>query len=59
MRTTSRLSSLVLAVATAVAASAATIELEWTFPDGRVERETRPLVEKDGSSVFSLTREGR
>ena len=37
-------------------AHAATMELEWTFPDGRVERETRPLEEKDGVSAFSLPR---
>ena len=36
---------------------AETIELEWTLPDGRVEREVCPLPEKDGVAVFSLTRD--
>lgn len=41
----------------ALPASCAIIELEWTMPNGRVERETRPLPEKDGSAVFSLSRD--
>ena len=56
MKALPQLTTFGLALASAVAANAATIELEWTFPDGRVERETRALEEKDGSSVFSLPR---
>jgi hypothetical protein len=37
--------------------SAAMMELEWTLPGGKVERETRPLPEKDGVAVFSLSRD--
>ena len=37
-------------------AHAATIELEWSFADGCVERETRALEEREGVSVFSMPR---
>ena len=39
-----------------MAAASATMELEWTFPDGRVERETRPMAETNGVSIFPLSR---
>ena len=35
-------------------ASAAELELAWTLKDGRVEKETAPLVEKGGALMFSL-----
>lgn len=38
----------------AVASSAATVELEWKFKDGRVQTEKRELVENGDSSVFTL-----
>ena len=41
----------------AASSSAAMMELEWTLPGGKVERETRPLPEKDGVAVFSLSRD--
>ncbi|MFO7937364.1 MAG: DUF5696 domain-containing protein [Kiritimatiellia bacterium] len=48
----------VLAVlSAALCASAAEIEVEWTFRDGRIETEKRELVEKDGVAVFSLPRD--
>ena len=34
----------------------AMMELEWTLPGGKVEREMRPLPEKNGVAVFSLSR---
>ncbi len=40
----------------AAVCDAATIELEWKMPDGRFVRETRDLPEKDGISVFALSR---
>ena len=33
------------------------IELEWTLPDGRIEHESRDLPERDGVSVFALSRD--
>ena len=51
-----RVLSLVFSCAVAMAADAATMELEWTFPDGRVECETRPLEEKGSLSAFSMSR---
>ena len=33
------------------------IELEWSFPDGRVERERREVPENDGVVVFGLHRD--
>ena len=35
---------------------AAVMELEWTMPGGRVEREVRDLPEKGGVAVFTLSR---
>lgn len=40
----------------AMAGMGADIELAWTYPDGRVEKELRNLPETDGTSVFSLPR---
>ena len=37
------------------ASPAAELELAWTLKDGRVEKETAPLVEKDGALTFSLS----
>ena len=34
---------------------AAQLELAWTLKDGRVEKETAPLVDKDGALTFSLS----
>lgn len=56
MQFTRVLSVLIAALAVLTARSAA-VELEWTFPGGRVERESRPMEEKDGVAVFSLSRE--
>ena len=46
-----------IAILLASFAHASVIELEWTMPDGRVERERRNLVENDGVATFALTRE--
>ena len=45
-----------LVFAAVFSANGAMMELEWTYPDGRVERETREMPEKDGVAVFSLAR---
>ena len=41
------------------AASAAELELAWTLKDGRVEKESAPLVEKGGALTFSLPASNR
>ena len=47
---------MIVAVACGVGmlASAAELELAWTLKDGRVEKESAPLVEKGGALTFSL-----
>ena len=43
-------------LAASSAANADTVELEWSFADGHVDRETRPLGEQGGVAVFALPR---
>ena len=50
-----RLATLACAAGLLAAAQAAQLELAWTLKDGRVEKETAPLVEKDGALTFSLS----
>ena len=44
----------VVACGAGMLVSAAELELAWTLKDGRVEKETAPLVEKGGALTFSL-----
>ena len=51
----SRLATLACAAGLLAAAPAAQLELAWTLKDGRVEKETAPLVEKGGALSFRVT----
>ena len=44
-------------VALGSAASASLVEVEYTMPGGRVERELRDMPESDGVGVFTLSRD--
>ena len=44
-------------VALGSAASASVVEVEYTMPGGRVEREWRDMPEADGVCVFALSRD--